>query len=58
METMLYIALTYKAVEKFSSDRFLQSYENDISGLLCDILRLGVIDDAVDRKSTRLNSSH
>ena len=47
METMLYIALTYKAVEKFSSDRFLQSYENDISGLLCSILRLSVMDDAM-----------
>ena len=47
MENMLYIALTYKAVEKFSSDRFLQSYENEISGLLCDILRLGVLDDDV-----------
>lgn len=50
MDTSLYIALTYKAVEKFSSDRFLQSYENDISAVLCDVLRLRELDESVLNK--------
>lgn len=50
MNKMLYIALTYKAIERFSSDRFLQSYENEISGVLCEILRLKYLDDSILNK--------
>lgn len=37
---MTYIFITYEAVELFASDRFLQSSENEVSGALCDILRI------------------
>lgn len=37
---MTYIFITYEAVVLFASDRFLQSYENDASDKLCNILRL------------------
>ncbi len=47
MNDVLYIALTYKAIVRFSSDRFLQSYENEISSLLCDVLRLKTFDNAI-----------
>ena len=37
---MTYIFITYKAIELFASDRFLQSAENDASVMLCNVLRL------------------
>lgn len=36
---MIYIFITYKAIELFASDRFLQSAENDVSVMLCNVLR-------------------
>lgn len=36
---MKYIFVTYEAVLLFASDRFLQSSENEVSKILCEILR-------------------
>lgn len=41
---MIYIFITYKAIELFASDRFLQSAENDVSVMLCNELRLRKIE--------------
>lgn len=41
---MTYIFITYEAIERFASDRFLQSSENEVSNALCQILRLKSFD--------------
>lgn len=37
---MTYIFITYDAIELFASDRFLQTFENEASDTLCQILKL------------------
>ena len=46
---MTYIFITYKAIELFASDRFLQSSENEVSDVLCQILRQKSFDWAHSR---------
>lgn len=46
---MTYIFITYEAIELFASDRFLQSSENEVSDVLCQILRIKSLDWAHSR---------